>query len=144
MTRVAGVDQGTTGTKTCVLARDGQRRSIPAIEHQQHYPRAGWVEHDAAELVRSIVAQLEQAGELDAIGIANQGETVVAWDAVSKQPIGRAIVWQDVRTQDTILRLKASGAEALTLERAGLPLDPYFSASKLAWMSSDFRNAARA
>ncbi len=74
------------------------------------------------------------AGDAQALGIDNQGETVIAWDADSGEPIHNAIVWQDARSQDTIERLKADGAEALTIERAGLPLDPYFSASKLRWL----------
>ena len=88
---------------------------------------------DAAELLRNVRACLEAAGPVDAIGMDNQGETVIAWDAGTGKPVGNAIVWQDSRTQDTTDKLKADGAEQLTLARAGLPLDPYFSAGKLRW-----------
>jgi glycerol kinase len=131
--KVVAIDQGTTGTKSFTLDETGRFESIASLEHQQIYPQAGWVEHDAEELLRNVSACLETAGEADAIGIANQGETIVAWDARTGRPIHNAIVWQDDRTQGTTAKLKADGAEELTKARAGLPLDPYFSASKLRW-----------
>ena len=131
--KVAAIDQGTTATKSFTLDTSGRFESIAAIEHKQIYPNAGWVEHDAEELLGNVRTCLEAAGEVDAIGIANQGETVIAWDAKTGKPIYNAIVWQDDRTQDVTAKLKADGAERLTKARAGLPLDPYFSASKLRW-----------
>ena len=107
--------------------------SKASLEHQQIYPQAGWVEHDPEELLRNVRACLEAAGEVDAIGIDNQGETVVAWDTKTGKPVYNAIVWQDDRTQGVTAKLKADGEEELTKVRAGLPLDPYFSASKLRW-----------
>ncbi len=104
-------------------------------------PLAGWVEHDAEELLRNVGTCLEAAGEADAIGIDNQGETVVAWNAKTGQPIYNAIVWQDDRTQGTTAKLKADGAEELTKACAGLPLDPYFSASKLRWFIDNVDDA---
>jgi glycerol kinase len=131
---VIAIDQGTTGTKAHRLRNDGAFETIASFEHRQIYPQPGWVEHDAEELANHVEGSLERAGDAAAIGIANQGETVVAWDAVTKQPIHNAIVWQDARTADVTERMKADGAEELTLARAGLPLDPYFSATKLRWL----------
>ena len=131
--KVVAIDQGTTATKSFTLDDAGRFQSTASFEHKQIYPQAGWVEHDAEELLRNVKASLEAAGQADAIGIDNQGETVVAWDAKSGKPLYNAIVWQDDRTQDVTAKLKADGAEELTKARAGLPLDPYFSASKLRW-----------
>ena len=113
------------------------------MEHRQIYPRPGWVEHDGRELLACVMRCLEAAGGAAAVGIANQGETVIAWDADSGEPVCNAIVWQDNRTQAATERLKAEGAEHMTLERAGLPLDPYFSASKLRWILDNVPAAAR-
>ena len=131
--KVAAIDQGTTATKSFTFDTSGRFELIASVEHEQIYPKAGWVEHDAEELLRNVKTCLEAAGEVDAIGIDNQGETVVAWDASTGKPIYNAIVWQDDRTQDITTKFKANGAEELTKARAGLPLDPYFSASKLRW-----------
>jgi glycerol kinase len=131
---VLAIDQGTTGTKAHRLHADGRFETLGGFEHRQIFPQAGWVEHDPAELITHIENCLSCDPNVAAIGIDNQGETVIAWDAATKRPIYNAIVWQDARTEDAIQRLKASGAEAETLQRAGLPLDPYFSASKLRWL----------
>ena len=92
------------------------------------------MEHDANELLDHVRQLAAQAGDAVALGLDNQGETVVAWDADSGEPVYNAIVWQDARTLDVTEKLKADGAEALTIARAGIPLDPYFSASKLRWI----------
>ncbi len=135
MQRVLAIDQGTTATKAFVLDSGGGFERVAAFEHAQFYPHPGWVEHDPEELLRNVAACLEAAGgSIDAVGLANQGETVVAWDARTKRPLANAIVWQDGRTRGAVESLKAAGAEAETLRRAGLPLDPYFSASKLRWL----------
>jgi glycerol kinase len=134
VTAVIAIDQGTTGTKAHRLSDDGTFRTIAAFEHRQIYPRQGWVEHDPEELARHVERALDQADDAAAIGIANQGETVVAWDAHTRRPLHNAVVWQDARTAAVTERLKADGAEALTLKIAGLPLDPYFSATKLRWL----------
>jgi glycerol kinase len=134
--RIAAIDQGTTSTRI-LLAEGATARIVHAVEHRQHYRRPGWVEHDPEELVANIVAGLAAAARdapIDAIGIDNQGESCLAWDAATKRAVSPVIVWQDNRTTPTIERLKAAGAETLTLERAGLPLDAYFSAAKLAWI----------
>ena len=83
-------------------------------------------EHDPVEISNHVLELVTLAGCSDAIGLANQGETVVAWDAHTKRPIYNAIVWQDERTRENVERLRSAGLEALTLERAGLPLDPDF------------------
>jgi glycerol kinase len=143
MSRVLAIDQGTTSTKAAILHGDGTLEPLGSYTHRQYYPSPGWVEHDAEELLANIQTAIAAAGRpLDAIGIANQGETVVAWDAASGRPIHNAIVWQDVRTQARIEELRDSGAEALTLARAGLPLESYFSASKLRWLLDAVPEAA--
>lgn len=132
--KILAIDQGTTATKAFTYEQDGAFTPIASLEHRQIYPRPGWVEHDAAELLENIMECVRKAGQVDAIGIDNQGETIVAWDAHTGQPICNAIVWQDDRTRDETERLKAEGHEARTLAISGLPLDPYFSASKLGWI----------
>jgi glycerol kinase len=139
MTAVIAIDQGTTGSGVHVLQADGAFVSGATIDHKQFYPQPGWVEHDAEELAANVTALIgsakkEHGASLKGIGIANQGETVIAWDGQTKRPIHRAIVWQDARTHARIEELKAAGHEAATLDRAGLPLDPYFSAAKLRWI----------
>src|SRR5262249_41075689 len=135
MTSVLGIDQGTTATKALVLNESGVIRQLGALQHQQYYPQPGWVEHDGEELLTNIRATIDTAGiEIDAVGIANQGETVLAWDATTGRAIHHAIVWQDTRSAPMIDRLRADGAESLTLARSGLPLNAYFSASKMRWL----------
>ena len=141
--RVAAIDQGTTSTRL-LLAEGAGARVVHAAEHRQYYPHPGWVEHDPEELVANILACLSAAARdarLDALGIDNQGESCLAWDAVTKRAVSPVIVWQDNRTTPTIERLKAAGVETLTLERAGLPLDAYFSAAKLAWIVEHIEEA---
>jgi len=128
------IDQGTTGTKAFVVAPGGRIHEVGRHRHRQFYPHPGWVEHDAMELLGAVSRFCELAHAETTIGIANQGETVVAWDARTKQPLYNAIVWQDRRTREAVEKLRADGIEHLTRERAGLPLDPYFSAAKLRWL----------
>ena len=132
--KVLGIDQGTTSTKSFTLNEDGHFDRVAGIEHRQYYPQAGWVEHNPEELLTNIRHCIEVAGPIEAIGIDNQGETIVAWDSQTGRPCYNAIVWQDSRTSFLCEKLKAEGAESLTEERAGLPLDPYFSASKMRWI----------
>ena len=139
---VVGIDQGTTATKAYRLSADGDFQQLCSIEHRQIYPQPGWVEHDPRELLANVERCLDSAGEVAGAGLDNQGETVIAWDADSGEPVHNAIVWQDNRTQDVTHRLKAEGAERITLERAGLPLDSYFSASKLRWILDHVPSAA--
>ena len=139
---ILSIDQGTTGT-TCIVFDEGGRPCGRAYsEFEQHFPRPGWVEHDANEIwevTRSVAAKaLEDAGAsggaLAGIGITNQRETVVAWDRATGEPLHHALVWQDRRTAARCDELKAEGREELFRERTGLVLDPYFSGTKIAWL----------
>ncbi len=139
--RVVAIDQGTSSTRGFVLDENGAGKVVAVREHRQIYPQSGWVEHDPEELIQHITECLQAAGKVDAIGIDNQGESCLAWDAATGKAVSPVIVWQDRRTQQTIEKLKADGAEALTIARAGLPLDPYFSAAKLAWIVENIPQA---
>ena len=149
---ILAIDQGTTGTTCLVFDGEGRVVSRAYSEFTQHFPRPGWVEHDAAEIwdVTRRVATEALAGarikgaELDAIGITNQRETVVAWDAATGEPVHNAIVWQDRRTADRCKELKAAGHEALVRERTGLVLDPYFSGTKIEWLLANVPEAKSA
>lgn len=143
MKRILAIDQGTTATKSYTLDTDGHFVFCGSAQHRQIYPQPGWVEHDPEILLGNILTTIEAAIDIKAIGIDNQGETVIAWDGTSGTPVYNAIVWQDQRTTQFIEALKAKGIEQLTLARAGLPLDPYFSASKLRWILKHVPQAAR-
>ncbi len=141
---VLALDQGTTGSTALVIARDGRVLGRAYSEFTQHFPRPGWVEHDAAEIwevTRRVAGEAIEgaAGEarLEAVGITNQRETVVVWDRETLEPVHRAIVWQDRRTTEICRGLKEEGKEPEIRERTGLVLDPYFSGTKLTWL---FRN----
>jgi glycerol kinase len=138
---VLAIDQGTTSTRAVEVSEDGRARVLAALTHRQIYPRAGWVEHDPLELLANVEACLA-AGAAEVVGLDNQGESCLAWDAETGEPVSPVIVWQDERTADVTERLRAEGAEALTLARAGLPLDPYFSASKMGWIVANVPEAA--
>jgi glycerol kinase len=139
---ILAIDQGTTGTTCLVFDLDGNLVGRAYREFTQHFPRPGWVEHDAQEiwLVTQAVAgeALDDAGvrrgELSAVGITNQRETVVVWDPATGRPLHRALVWQDRRTADRCGELRAAGLEPLVRERTGLVVDPYFSATKIEWL----------
>jgi glycerol kinase len=139
---ILAIDQGTTGT-TCIVFDDHGRPCGRAYsEFEQHFPRPGWVEHDANEIwevTRGVALQaVADAGidgaDLEGIGITNQRETVVAWDPDSGEPLHRALVWQDRRTAARCDQLKEEGHEPLFRERTGLVLDPYFSGTKIEWL----------
>jgi glycerol kinase len=132
--RVLAIDQGTTSTRGLVFSDSAPPRVAASIRHRQYYPQPGWVEHDPRDILANVKACLAAAGKVDAIGIANQGESCLAWDAVTLNPLSPIIVWQDRRTEDIIQRLKAEGAEPQVTALSGLPLDSYFSATKLAWL----------
>ncbi len=142
--RIAAIDQGTTSTRILIADADERRDVVQAVRHAQHHPQPGFVEHDPEELLKNILACIDAAGSVDAIGIDNQGESCLAWDARTGEALSPVIVWQDARSNDAIEHLKAEGGEALTLERAGLPLDPYFSASKLRWLIDNNANVRAA
>jgi glycerol kinase len=142
---VLAIDQGTSSTKAFLLRPDGDFRPVGAIKHRQYFPASGWVEHDAEELASNIEALLEEAvrrePHIASIALANQGETVIAWDRRTKKPLYPAIVWQDQRTQPQLNDLSGD-ASAFVKARTGLPLDAYFSASKLAWLLRNVSTAA--
>lgn len=131
--RALAIDQGTTSTRAFIIDAGGVRPVI-SLEHRQHYPAPGRVEHDPEELIANIRACLDAAPDHDCIGIDNQGESCLAWDARSGAAISPVIVWQDDRTSAACQALRDAGHEALVRARTGLPLDPYFSASKLGWI----------
>lgn len=138
---VISIDQGTTSTRAVVMGQDGQVVATAQREHRQHFPRPGWVEHDPAEIwenTRELTglaltrARLRPA-DVAAVGITNQRETTVLWDADTGRPVHRAIVWQDTRTDSMMNRLRADGHEDAVREKTGLPLASYFAAGKIAW-----------
>ncbi len=139
---ILAIDQGTTGTTCLVFDREGRIAGRAYSEFEQHFPRPGWVEHDANEIwettLRVASEALKDAGTegsaLDAIGITNQRETVVAWDPETGEPVHNALVWQDRRTAARCDELREAGHEDLVRERTGLVLDPYFSGTKIEWL----------
>jgi glycerol kinase len=137
---ILAIDQGTTGTTCMVFDGEGRIAGRAYSEFEQHFPRPGWVEHDAEEIwdvTRRVAHEaVEDAGspELRGIGITNQRETVVAWDRDSGEPLQRALVWQDRRTSQRCDELREQGHEALFRERTGLVIDPYFSGTKIEWL----------
>jgi glycerol kinase len=139
---VLAIDQGTTSTRCIVFDQQARPVGMAQREFAQHYPASGWVEHNAEDIWRDTLATARAAIEqsavgidaIAALGIANQRETTVVWERASGTPIHNAIVWQDRRTADECARLQRGGAEALVRARTGLLLDPYFSATKIAWI----------
>lgn len=139
--RVLAIDQGTTSTRALVMDATGRLTPVLSIEHRQIYPAPGHVEHDPDELLGNVARCLDADAEASVVGIDNQGESCLAWDAADGSPVGPVIVWQDDRTAAVTSGLEADGAGPEVMARAGLPLDPYFSASKLGWI---VRNLPRA
>ena len=146
---ILAIDQGTTSTRALRVETQGPDAGcgniVNALEHRQIYPAPGWVEHNPLELLANVRACIRAAIDLGepitALGVDNQGESCLAWDRKTKEPISPVIVWQDNRTLETIARLKDQGKESLVTARAGLPLDPYFSAAKLAWILENIPRA---
>jgi len=139
---ILALDQGTTSSRAIVFGADLAILGLAQREFAQHYPAPGWVEHDPEDIWRTTVETARQAvaaaglaaGDIAAVGITNQRETCLLWDRRTSKPIHRAIVWQDRRTADTCRRLKDEGHEAAVTAKTGLLLDPYFSATKIAWL----------
>ena len=134
------IDEGTTSTRAMLFAPDGACLAVDQQALEQHYPRSGWVEHDAEEIWRStlacaraVVARGGGAERVAAVGITNQRETILFWSRRTGRALAPAIVWQDRRTDGLCRELKKKGHEPLIQQRTGLLLDPYFSASKIAW-----------
>jgi glycerol kinase len=146
---VLALDQGTTSSRAIVFDKQGRILSIAQREFGQHYPRPGWVEHDAEEIwstqagvaAEAIARAKLTARDIAAIGITNQRETAVVWDRATGEPIHNAIVWQDRRTAGVCDRLRADGHETTIQAKTGLVIDAYFSATKVAWILDNVEGA---
>lgn len=138
---ILAIDQGTTSTRAIAFSLDLRPKATAQLEFTQHFPQPGWVEHDCEEIwsktlqvCREAVERVGGADKIAAIGITNQRETTIVWDRKSGAPVYNAIVWQDRRTAEACAALRAAGHEADVQARTGLLLDPYFSATKIAWI----------
>ena len=139
---VLAIDQGTTSSRALVVNAAGEIAGIGQQEFPQHYPQPGWVEHDPEDIwestLEAITIALAQAaltpGDMAAIGLTNQRETVVVWDRQTGKPLANAIVWQDRRTAGICEDLRSAGHEEAVRKATGLKLDPYFSGAKLTWL----------
>src|SRR4051812_31008702 len=151
---IAAIDQGATSTRCILFNRAGPVAGAQQ-EHRQISPRPGWVEHDAAEIWERTQAVVSgamekagaKAGDVAAVGIANQRETVVAWDRTTGRPLCNAIVWQDTRTKEICDQLAEEGGQDRFRDVCGLPLATYFSGPKIRWLLDNVapvREAARA
>lgn len=138
MSQILAIDQGTTSTRAIVFDGALKPKASAQREFTQHFPASGWVEHDVEEIWETVLetcrGALDQGGDVAAIGITNQRETVVLWDRETGEAVHNAIVWQDRRTAKLCADLKAQGHESIVRDKTGLLLDPYFSGTKLAWL----------
>jgi len=148
---VLAIDQGTTSSRAIAFDRDYRAVASAQEEFSQHFPASGWVEHDPEDLWRTTLSTARRAVEraggaqrFAAIGITNQRETTLIWDRETGTPLHNAIVWQDRRTAELCARLKADGVEPMVAARTGLLVDPYFSATKLAWLLDTVEGARAA
>ena len=149
---VLAIDQGTTSSRAILFDKNYQNCSVSQQEFKQHYPQSGWVEHDPEDIWQTTLTTCLQAmqqvnakpADIASIGITNQRETTVIWDRKSGKPIHNAIVWQDRRTSDFCADLRAAGHESLVNSKTGLLLDPYFSATKIAWILDHVEGAREA
>ncbi|GAM98906.1 glycerol kinase [alpha proteobacterium U9-1i] len=140
-THILAIDQGTTSTRAIAFDRGFTPRAISQLEFTQHYPQPGWVEHDPEEIwsktlkvCRDVIEEVGGAANIAAIGITNQRETTLVWDRKTGACVHRAIVWQDRRTSARCTALREAGEEPGVQAATGLLLDPYFSATKIAWI----------
>lgn len=143
------IDQGTTSSRAMLFDENGRAVFTAQQEFEQHFPQDGWVEHDSDEIWasildvtgRAITKAADDGLRIVAAGITNQRETTVIWDRETSRPLYNAIVWQDRRTASYCSQLRAAGHEALVSQKTGLLLDPYFSASKIAWVLEHVKGA---
>ena len=150
--RILSIDAGTTGVRGFVIDEDGRVRGSGYRDFRQHYPRPGWVEHDATEITAAtreacraaLEAAEASAGEVTAVGITNQRETTVAWDRRTLEPVHHAIVWQDRRTAARCDELTAGGHDERIRQVTGLVVDAYFSGTKAAWLLDEVDGARQA
>ncbi len=146
---ILAIDQGTTSSRAILFDENISPVASDQQEFEQHFPNSGWVEHDPDDIWKTTLQTCRgalqkadaAASDVAAIGITNQRETTLVWDRQSGKPVHRAIVWQDRRTADTCSNLKHAGHEALVTEKTGLLLDPYFSATKIAWILDNVAGA---
>src|SRR5215470_5603159 len=151
-THLVAIDQGTTSTRAIVFDAALAPVAVAQQEFAQHFPADGWVEHDPEEIWSTVVATVRAAmataglgpRDIAGIGITNQRETAVVWDRATGKPIHNAIVWQDRRTADACAQLRQAGHEPTVAARTGLVLDPYFSATKIAWLIDHVEGARAA
>jgi len=143
------IDQGTSSSRTVIFDGNAAVVASAQMEFPQEYPKPGWVEHDPEEIWNSVLSvskrALKESGvgpdRIEAIGITNQRETTLIWNRQSGECIHRAIVWQDRRTSQVCRKMKEAGAEDAVIAKTGLRLDPYFSATKIAWILDNVANA---
>jgi len=147
---ILAIDQGTTSTRAIVFGMDWKPRALRQIELAQHYPKPGWVEHDAEEIWRATLQTCREAirdvggvGAIAAAGITNQRETTILWERATGTPLHKAIVWQDRRTANLCANLAAQGNTDMVRTKTGLVFDPYFSATKIAWLLDEVPDARR-
>ncbi len=138
---ILALDQGTSSSRALVFDHHGEVIAQAQKQLTQHFPKPGWVEHDALEIwqsqlsvARTVIDQIGSSGSIISLGITNQRETTVIWHRKTGQPIHRALVWQDRRTASACDQLRSAGYEGLIQAKTGLVLDAYFSASKVAWL----------
>ena len=149
MTHILAIDQGTTSSRAIIFDAEMRAVSSDQQEFEQHFPASGWVEHEVEDLWRSTVevcrGAMDKAGlgpsDIAGIGITNQRETTVVWDAKTGEAVHRAIVWQDRRTSEFCRALKEAGHEPMVTQATGLLLDPYFSGTKLKWILDNVEGA---
>jgi glycerol kinase len=145
------IDQSTSATKAMLLREDGRLADLEALEHQQHYPQPGWVEHDAAEIWRNVLSvshtlcrrNEERVDKILGVSLTNQRETFVAFDRASGAPLAPAIVWQCRRGDPICAELRAAGYEEEVVRKTGLRIDSYFSGSKMSWLLRERPEIAR-
>ncbi|MBD3181614.1 glycerol kinase GlpK [Candidatus Poribacteria bacterium] len=148
---ILAIDQGTTGTTVLLIDKNGNIASKAYSEISQYYPKPGWVEHDPQEIwektlstaCEAVEASEIKANQIAGIGITNQRETAVVWDTKSDEPFHRAIVWQCRRTADMCRELRSKGLSEKIRAKTGLVIDPYFSATKVAWIMDNVENARK-
>jgi len=148
---ILAFDQGTTSSRAIIFDKNGQPVTVAQKEFTQYYPKPGWVEHDPDEIwstqagvaVEAITKAGLEAGNIAAIGITNQRETTVVWNRRTGKPVYNAIVWQDRRTADFCDQLKNNGQSPVVLEKTGLIIDAYFSATKIRWILDNVKGTRK-
>ncbi|MCL5425824.1 MAG: FGGY family carbohydrate kinase, partial [Gammaproteobacteria bacterium] len=146
---ILAIDQGTTSSRAILFDRQGQIAAVAQQEFTQHFPHDGWIEHDPEDIWDTVVATCREvikkaaisAEQIAGIGITNQRETTILWDRSTGKPLYNAIVWQDRRTSDLCQTLRDNGHTDAVQAKTGLLIDPYFSATKLAWLLDNVAGA---